>query len=113
MALLRSLVTLVVVGGFAIFGVTVPIGEHTLFGHVQRIWNAEETRELVRSVSEESAPALERVKRGVKAGLDEAAKGELASPDAPTVPPANEVPLKLAPPHQAVTTSAMTSAQPR
>jgi hypothetical protein len=72
MAVLRSLVMLVMVGGLALFGAAMPIGDYTLFGHFQRIWNAEETQEMVRSVAEEGRPALERVARGVKAGFQEA-----------------------------------------
>jgi hypothetical protein len=74
MRILRSLVLLAFVAGFAMFGMTVPIGKHTLFGHLNRVWNTAEAQEMVKSIREESGPAIERIKRGLSAGLEEASK---------------------------------------
>ena len=81
MKALRSLFSLVVFGAVALFAVKVPIGDFTLVGHFSRIWKAEATKDLVDSLKEESGPAIDRMRRGVEAGLDEANR-----PDAiPTV----------------------------
>jgi hypothetical protein len=76
MQLIRSLVTLVLLGGLAYCGATVELGDRTFFGHVQRIWSSEETQSLVEGVRDKSGPALDKVKRGVKAGLEEVSKDE-------------------------------------
>lgn len=77
MGLIRSLLSLAILGLFLFVGFTVPVGERTLFGHVANIWAAEETQELVDGVKETSGPLVDRVKRGVKAGL---ADGDAAAP---------------------------------
>jgi hypothetical protein len=44
--LIRSLVTLILLGVFVWFGATVPLGERTLFGHIANIWASDEAQEL-------------------------------------------------------------------
>jgi hypothetical protein len=84
-------------------GTTVKLGEYTCAGHVQRIWKSEETqdlkeglkekatsegtKELVNDVKEKTAPVVDRVKRGVKAGVDKASEDP---PPAAPAPAANE-----------------------
>lgn len=76
MGLIRSLVTLALLACLAYCGATVPLGDRTFFGHTERIWKSDETQQLVEGVREKSGPVLERVKRGVEAGVREAAKDE-------------------------------------
>lgn len=71
---LKFLITLAIIGGLIWFGATVPLGKHTLFGHVRRIWNSKETQDLVEGTKEAAKPAAEKVKRAVKAGVDEATR---------------------------------------
>jgi hypothetical protein len=59
---------------FVWFAVSVPLGKHTLWGHTQRIWKADETQDLVDGTKKAIAPAADKVKRAVKAGVDEARK---------------------------------------
>ncbi|HEY4060175.1 MAG TPA: hypothetical protein VGM39_26355 [Kofleriaceae bacterium] len=59
--------------------VTVPLGKKTLWGHVQAIWATPAVQDLKNGVEEKAAPAVEKVTRGVKAGIDEADK---PAPDA-------------------------------
>jgi len=73
--LVRTLITLAVLGALTWCGATVPLGSRTFFGHVKNIWAAEETKELVDGVKETSGPVVDRVKRGVEAGLAEADSG--------------------------------------
>lgn len=67
--LVRTLITLAVLGALAWCGATVPLGSRTFFGHVKNIWSADETKELVDGVKKKSGPVVDRVKRGVEAGM--------------------------------------------
>lgn len=60
--------------GFVWFGKYVPLGKYTLFGHVGRIWNTQETKDLVEGTKKAAKPAADKVKRAVKAGVDEATR---------------------------------------
>jgi hypothetical protein len=73
--MLRLIVFLALAIGLVWFGATVPLGKRTLFGHVRAIWATEEVQDLKHGVEEKAAPAVDRVKRGVKAGIA-AAKDE-------------------------------------
>ncbi len=88
MGMIRSLISLCFLGIFLFVGFTVPLGQRTLFGHVSNIWSADETQELVDGVKESSVPLVDRVKRGVQAGL---ADGEDAQPS-PDAPVSSEAP---------------------
>jgi hypothetical protein len=80
MGLLRTLMFLVVATAFVYVGATVTLGNRTLFGHIGNIWAADETQELVDGVKQASGPAVDKVKRGFEAGLEEARRDD--SPDA-------------------------------
>jgi len=67
--MIRLLVFLALAAGFVWFGSSVPLGKHTLFGHVRAIWATEQVQDLKHGVEEKAAPAVDRVKRGVKAGI--------------------------------------------
>lgn len=69
MGLLRSLLSLALLGVFLLVGFTVPVGDRTLFGHVANIWSSDEAQELVEGVKDSSGPLVDRVKRGVEASL--------------------------------------------
>jgi hypothetical protein len=69
---------------------SVKLGEHSFAGHVKRIWQSEETqdlkqgvqekatsestKELVDDIKDKTEPVVDRVKRGVEAGVNEAAE---------------------------------------
>jgi hypothetical protein len=74
MGLIRSTLSLILLGCILLVGFTVPVGERTLFGHVANIWSSDEAQELVESVKDSSGPLVDRVKRGVEAGLAEEAE---------------------------------------
>lgn len=78
LGLIRTLITLVILAVLVYCGATVKLGERTFFGHVSRIWSSEETRDLVDGVKETSEPVVDKVKRGVKAGYDEATREDKA-----------------------------------
>ena len=77
--MIRTIITVVILGTLVYCGATVKLGNRTFFGHVSRIWKSEEAQDLVHGVKETSAPMVEKLQRGVKAGIDEARKNE---PDA-------------------------------
>jgi hypothetical protein len=79
-SLLKFLMFLALIVVLAWFGANVKIGEHTFFGHVSRIWRTEEAQDLVRGAKESAGPAVDKMKRGVKAGLDEATRENDAGP---------------------------------
>jgi hypothetical protein len=72
--LIRFLFSLSLLVAFVWFGATVPLGKHTLFGHLKAIWNSQEAHDMVQGTKESAGPAIDKVKRGVKAGVDEAGK---------------------------------------
>jgi hypothetical protein len=69
---------------------TVNLGDYTFAGHVKRIWQSEETqdlkegvkekatsestKELVDDIKDKTEPVVDRVKRGVEAGVNEASE---------------------------------------
>ena len=71
------------------FATTVKLGEYTCAGHMKRIWNSEETKdlregvkkkattesteELVDEMKEGAKPVVDRLKNGERAGANEAA----------------------------------------
>jgi hypothetical protein len=57
--------------------VTVPLGKRTLWGHMGAIWATPEVQDLKNGVEEKAGPTVEKVKRGVKAGMDEADKDDV------------------------------------
>ena len=73
--MIRLIVFLALAAGFVWFGSSVHLGKRTLFGHVRAIWATEQVQDLKHGVEEKAAPAVDRVKRGVKAGI-EAATGD-------------------------------------
>ncbi|HET6611776.1 MAG TPA: hypothetical protein VFG83_07310 [Kofleriaceae bacterium] len=91
MGLFKTLAWLVLLGGFIYCGATVPLGDHTFFGHVQQIWASDETQDLVDGVKEASDPMIDRIERGVQAGVRAARSdpdaGEQAAPDKTARPP--------------------------
>lgn len=82
--MIRGLISLTVLAGFIYVGATVELGTRTLFGHVANVWSSDEAQEMVEGVKEGSAPMVERLERGVRAGV------EAARQDAPTDEPEPE-----------------------
>lgn len=71
---IRFLLTLGIVGVLVFIGATVPMGKRTFFGHVRAIWATEEARDMRDGVGDKAAPVVDKVKRGVEAGVREAGK---------------------------------------
>ena len=81
--MLRFLVYLAIAVGIAYFATTVPLGKRTLVGHIRAIWHTEQVQDLKEGVKEKTAPAVDRLERGVREGYkaatdDSSAKGSSA-----------------------------------
>lgn len=74
--MIRLIIFLVLAIGLAYLGATVKLGKRTFFGHVRAIWATEEVQDLKHGVEEKAGPAVEKVKRGVKAGIEAAEKDD-------------------------------------
>jgi hypothetical protein len=85
--MIRFLVILALVVALAYCGATVKLGKRTFFEHVRAIWATEEVQDLKHGVEDKAAPAVDRMKRGVKAGFDAAQdNGSAGSAVAPAAP---------------------------
>ena len=62
--LIKILVCLVGLGAFTFWGMTVPLGERTLFGHIAAIGRSRESRELVRGTKQKVADLERHLGRG-------------------------------------------------
>ena len=85
--MIRALVWLIIIGAFIWFGATVKLGNKTFFGHVRAIWHTEEVQDLKHGVEEKAEPAVHKVEKGVKAGInamkdDDAGAGAATGPTA-------------------------------
>ena len=74
--MIRLIIFLAIAAGLAYAGATVKLGKRTFFGHVRAIWATDEVQDLKHGVEEKAGPAVEKVKRGVKAGIEAAEKDE-------------------------------------
>lgn len=83
---MRTIISLVVIAALVYFGTTVKLGERTFFGHIVNIWSSDEAQDMVEGIKETSGPMVERVQRGVKAGLEEASRSRDAGVDAGVAP---------------------------
>lgn len=74
--MIRLIIILAIAVGLAYVGATVKLGKRTFFGHIRAIWATEEVQDLKHGVEEKAGPAVDRVKRGVKAGIEAANEDE-------------------------------------
>ncbi|WP_428267284.1 hypothetical protein [Haliangium sp.] len=82
---MRALLLIAIVAGIVYFAITVKLGDRTLLGHIQNISRSDEAQELVDGIEESSGPMVERIKRGLQAGVEEAAR-ELPDAGVPAAP---------------------------
>jgi hypothetical protein len=65
--LLRFAFWTAVLVGFVYFALAVPLGRHTLAGHLANIWRSPEGRELREGTRKAAEPLLEKARRGAAA----------------------------------------------
>jgi hypothetical protein len=73
---MRTIASVIVIAALLYFCATVKLGERTFFGHIKNIWSSDETQDMVEGIKESSGPMVDRVQRGVKAGLEEARRSD-------------------------------------
>jgi hypothetical protein len=73
---LRFLLLIAIAAGLTVCGATVKLGNRTLFGHVRAIWATDEAQEMAKGIGDKAGPMVDKVKRGAKAGWDEATKDD-------------------------------------
>ena len=74
--MIRFIVFLLIAGVLAYCGATVKLGKRTFFGHVQAIWKTDEVQDMKEGFKEKAGPAVDKVKRGVEKGIEEAKKDD-------------------------------------
>ncbi len=84
--MIRFILFLVIAGALAYCGATVKLGKRTFFGHVRAIWHTEQVQDLKEGVKDKAGPTVDKVKRGVKKGYEEATKDETGSGSAAPAP---------------------------
>jgi hypothetical protein len=80
--MIRWLIILAVCVLLAFLGSTVPIGKKTFFGHIKAIWSSPEMTDMKDGVKEKAGPAVDKLKKGVKAGVEAAEHDDDLKPDA-------------------------------
>ena len=68
--MIRFLLTLAIVAVLVWVAATVPMGKHTLFGHIRAIWHSEEAKDMKDGVKETTGPAVKRLEHGIEAGYN-------------------------------------------
>jgi hypothetical protein len=59
--LLKVLVSMICLAAFVWWGLTVQLGDHTLFGHIAAIGSSKESKDLVRGTKEKVADLKKRI----------------------------------------------------
>ena len=73
--MIKLIVYLAIIVAIVWFSVTVKLGTKTLVEHVRAIWHTSEVQDLKHGVEDTAGPAVDRVRRGVNAGI-QAARGD-------------------------------------
>ena len=81
------------------FGMTVRLGDRTLFEHVQAIWKTHESQDLLRGTKEKMGDLVDRASEKVVRGVAKNAPGQVAAHgenagEESTKPPLEELPAK-------------------
>jgi hypothetical protein len=79
--MLKLVAFLALFAGVCWFGTTVPLGAHTLFGHLHAISETKESQELFDATRQSAKPLVDNVRRRI-AGLPE---GTEAAPPSPPI----------------------------
>ena len=85
--LVKLLISLVGLAAFVWFGANVPLGNQTLFQHLQAIGRTREAKEMLDGARESAKPMLDSVRHK----LADSTTGSAALPDGGGVPPAEEI----------------------
>jgi hypothetical protein len=78
--LIKLLIGVVGLGVFIWWGMTVPLGERTLFGHISAIGQSKESQELVRGTKQKVGDLTKRIASDEPAKADKSDKADKAEP---------------------------------
>jgi len=95
--LLRLIFVLGGLGAFIWFGMTVRLGEQTLFEHIQAIWKTQESQDLMRGTKEKMGNLVDRATDKVVKGVAKNAPGQVNSHgenSGEETPPREDLPSK-------------------
>jgi hypothetical protein len=97
--LLRLIFVLGGLGAITWFGMTVRLGDRTLFEHVQAIWKTHESQDLLRGTKEKVGNLVDRASEKVVRGVAKSAPGQAKARDESAEaesakPPLEELPAK-------------------
>lgn len=93
--LLRLIFVLGGLGAMIWFGTTVPLGQRTLFEHIQAIWKTPESQELVRGTKDKMGNLVDRAAGRVVKGVTKNASSQItAHGEAADRDPAAEPPME-------------------
>ena len=95
--MLRLLRLIFVLGGLvalAWFGMTVRLGDRTLFEHAQAIWKTHESQDLVRGTKEKVGDLVDRASERVVRGVVKNVPGQVKAHDESALDEAAEPPLE-------------------
>src|SRR5205807_1324600 len=83
--ILRWLLSLAATAGLLWAAYRVPLGKHTLFGHVRAIFGTQEAKDLAEGTEQEAEKVAERVRNGLHkdGGKDGGAATATSSPNPP------------------------------
>jgi hypothetical protein len=100
--LIRLLISLAMTAVFIWFAVTVPLGKHTLWGHLRAIFGTQEARDLAEGTREQAHKVADRVREELHP-VDMAAPShtahEVAETPATAPAPAAPSPIPVERPH--------------
>ena len=74
--MIKLIILLLIAGALAYCGATVKLGKRTFFGHVQAIWKTDEVQDMKDGIKDKAGPTMNKVKRGVEKGIEEAKKDD-------------------------------------
>lgn len=77
--LLRLIFVLGGLGAMIWFGATVPLGQRTLFEHIQAIWKTPESQGLVRGTKDKVGTLVDRATNRVVKGVAKNAPGQITA----------------------------------
>jgi hypothetical protein len=97
--LLRLLLLLGGLGALLWFGAKVPLGQRTLFEHIQAIWKTHESQDLVRGTKDKMGDLVDRAANRVVKGVAKNAPNQITAhgvgPDQdPVAPPMEDLQAK-------------------
>lgn len=86
--LIKLIIGMVALGAFVWWGLTVPLGQRTLFGHIAAIGQSKESQELVRGTKQKVGDLKKRIVHDEVEKATAKAKAEMGKPaeQAPVAP---------------------------